>query len=121
MADTQKNPKMWSLLPPHPDLCQECAVKHDPGMPHNRDSMYYKIKFEAEHGRYPQWSDAIAHCSPEMQAAWKAELEQRGVWSEPKEGMPKVERVARKIAGMPTHSKKVRRGKSIVTVLKGSK
>jgi len=107
------------LLPPRPDVCQECAVKHDPGMPHNRDSLYYQIKFNAEHGRYPQWSDAVAHCSPEMRAAWQGELEKQGVWSEPVEGMPKEERVARVIADLPTHSKKASNQAGILTVLKG--
>lgn len=118
-AKTVREAGTCSLLPPRPDVCQECAVKHDPGEPHNRDSLYYQVKFEAEHGRSPQWSDAIAHCSPEMKTAWQDELERLGAWSKPVEGMPKEERVARVIAGLPTHSEKPSGRASNVTVLKG--
>ena len=42
--------------------CPECAVKHDPEQPHNRDSLAYQYKFYDQHGRWPTWSDAMAHC-----------------------------------------------------------
>lgn len=75
----------WTLLKPAPDKCQECAVDHFPDQPHNKDSLYYQVKFEMEYGRPPTWADAMAHCTEELQAAWKEELISRGVWSEPKE------------------------------------
>lgn len=59
--------------------CPECAVKHDPKQPHNRDSLAYQYKFYDQHGRWPTWKDAMAHCSPEMQEAWTKALEAKGV------------------------------------------
>jgi hypothetical protein len=67
------------LLPCAKDVCQECAVDHEPEQPHNQQSLYYQYKFYAEHGRWPTWEDAMAHCSPEIQRLWKTELEKRGI------------------------------------------
>ena len=72
-------PKSITLLPPRPDACQECAAMHRPDSAHNRDSLYYQMKFHREHGRWPTWKDAMSHCSAEMQAAWTAALLERGV------------------------------------------
>jgi len=69
---------MYMLSPPQ-GHCQVCATKHDPRMPHNKQSMYYSVLFQNTYGRYPTWLDAMAHCSKEMQDAWKAELEKHGV------------------------------------------
>lgn len=59
--------------------CAECAVRHDPAMPHNQQSLFWQYSFAEKHGRWPTWKDAMAHCTPEMQAFWKSELEKRGV------------------------------------------
>ena len=59
-----------TLLPPPADNCQECAEEHEPEIPHNCQSLYYQMKFKAEHGRYPTWNDAMAHCTKEMKADW---------------------------------------------------
>lgn len=59
--------------------CPMCAVKHEPEMPHNRDSLCYQYKFYDQHGRWPTWADAMAHCAPEVKAIWRRELEARGV------------------------------------------
>jgi hypothetical protein len=71
------------MLPPATNKCQWCAVEHSPGEPHNQQSLYYQMKFKAVHGRYPTWSDAMAHCTPKLQALWKQELikimEKKGV------------------------------------------
>jgi hypothetical protein len=67
------------ILPPKPGTCPVCAVKHDPAWPHNRDSLYYQMRFQQQHGRFPNWADAIAHCSEEMKAAWKEALLEKGV------------------------------------------
>lgn len=67
------------LLPCKPGVCQECAVDHEPEMPHNQQSLYYQYKFYQQNGRWPTWEDAMAHCSPELQAWWKKELRERGV------------------------------------------
>jgi hypothetical protein len=72
----------FMLLPPAPDVCQECATKHEPEEPHNAQSLYYQYSFKAEHGRWPTWKDAIAHCSEEVKEAWTKELKARGVWKE---------------------------------------
>ena len=67
------------LLPPRPGYCQECAVKHEPNQPHNKQSLYYQYKFYADNGRWPNWIDAMAHCGNEMQRAWMEELMKKGV------------------------------------------
>jgi len=77
--------KAFSLLPPPPGVCQQCAVDHEPGAPHNRDSLHYQYWFrltEAKAGReerWPTWADAMAHCEHGLQTAWREELERRGV------------------------------------------
>lgn len=71
--------KEGTLLPCAPDVCQECAVKHDPKMPHNQQSLHYQYKFYQQNSRWPTWNDAMAHCSPNMQAWWKKELGKRGI------------------------------------------
>lgn len=65
---------MLLLLPPALGMCAWCAVAHEPDQPHNQQSLYYQIKFQAIHGRAPTWSDAMAHCSDELKAAWKEKL-----------------------------------------------
>lgn len=67
------------LLPPAPDVCQECAVKHAPADPHNRDSLYYQYHFYAEHHRWPTWEDAMSHCSEEVKEVWHRELKKLGI------------------------------------------
>jgi len=63
------------LLPPKLDVCQECATKHKPEDPHNKESLYYQYAFRAKHGRWPTWEDAMAHCSKFMKEIWREELE----------------------------------------------
>lgn len=59
--------------------CPECAVKHDPKMPHNRDSLAYQYKFYDENGRWPTWMDAMAHCDEDMKQTWIKALREEGV------------------------------------------
>jgi hypothetical protein len=68
----KKNAMM--ILPPAGDVCQVCATDHKWDEPHNQQSLYYQMRFHSEHGRYPTWTDAMAHCTPEVQAAWKRQL-----------------------------------------------
>ncbi len=68
-----------TLMPCAPGVCQECAVNHPAEYPHNQQSLYYQMKFNKEHGRWPTWADAMAHCSDEMKAFWVEELRKRGV------------------------------------------
>lgn len=63
-----------TLLPPAPHLCQECAVDHAHNQPHNCQSLYYQTQFQATHGRWPTWSDAMAHCPPEVRTLWRTQL-----------------------------------------------
>ena len=72
-------PTGMMLLPPAPDKCQECAVKHEPDQPHNAQSFFYQFKFNAQHGRSPTWKDAMAHCAKPVKAAWRRELKKHGV------------------------------------------
>jgi len=73
--------KGFQLLPCKKDVCQECAVDHKPNEPHNPQSMYYQYKFFGEHGRWPTWKDAIAHCEPkEVREMLREELILRQVW-----------------------------------------
>lgn len=67
------------ILPPKPGTCQECAVEHDPAMPHNRDSLYYQMRFRQQHGRFPTWEDAMAHCSDTVKAYWVEALAKHGI------------------------------------------
>lgn len=62
------------MLPGPPGSCEWCHVKHSPDQPHNWQSMPYQMKFKTLNGRWPTWSDAMAHCSPEVQAVWREGL-----------------------------------------------
>jgi len=77
-----------NLLAPAPDKCPICAIAHEPFEPHDAQSLYYQYRFFAAHGRWPTWADAIAHCSPEMEAAWERVLRKLGEWTEPEDGQP---------------------------------
>ncbi|MCD8286470.1 MAG: hypothetical protein LUD50_04530 [Clostridia bacterium] len=61
-----------------PGTCPECGVVHDPAQPHNKDSLTYQYNFYDEHGRWPTWRDAMAHCAPEIQEAWCQALTEKG-------------------------------------------
>ena len=49
------------LQKPAIGTCRECGVKHKDYEPHNKDSLFYQIKFKVEHGRWPTWEDACSH------------------------------------------------------------
>jgi len=68
-----------ALMPPKPDVCQECATKHEPHHPHNKESLYYQMAFKIKHNRWPSWNDAMAHCSNLIKKVWKQELESMGI------------------------------------------
>lgn len=73
------NLKPFMLLPAKPGTCPECATKHEPKMPHNQQSLYYQYHFYNEHGRWPTWEDAMAHCSEEMRKYWVDALTEKGI------------------------------------------
>lgn len=74
----------FKMLPPAPDVCQECATNHDPRQPHNQQSLYYQYYFYADHERWPTWKDAMAHCTEEVKAKWIVSLAAHGVKVEDK-------------------------------------
>ena len=64
----------FTLLGPPPDKCQVCAADHAHDQPHNQESLYYQMAFHAEHGRWPTWTDAMAHCCDEVKLHWRVQL-----------------------------------------------
>jgi hypothetical protein len=79
MSDVEQ--RRMTLLPAKAGTCEECAVAHKPSEPHNKDSLHYQYHFYGRHGRWPKWSDAIAHCGEKRRALWEKELRRAGVWS----------------------------------------
>lgn len=80
MKATEQQPNAgMKLLPPRPDVCQECATDHTPEMPHNLHSLFYQYSFYEKNKRFPTWKDALAHCTPEMRSAWVEELAKRDI------------------------------------------
>jgi hypothetical protein len=59
--------------------CAECAVVHDPSHPHNQQSLFWQYSFMEKQGRWPTWADAMAHCTPQMQADWTRALAEHGI------------------------------------------
>jgi hypothetical protein len=78
-------PASMTVMPPRPGACTICATAHNADEPHNAQSIYYQT-ISSMIGRPATWADAMAHCSEDTRAAWRAELERRGFWSEPPEG-----------------------------------
>lgn len=79
MGKIQENFGFKLLGQTPPGTCPMCAVKHDPEQPHDNQSLAYQYKFYDEHGRFPTWADAMAHCSDDIKAYWIRELTARGV------------------------------------------
>jgi hypothetical protein len=69
----------FKLLPAPPGTCPECAVAHEPEMPHNAQSLHYQYHFYGRHGRWPDWRDAMAHCTQQMKTVWINRLTLMGV------------------------------------------
>lgn len=68
-----------TLLPPAPDACQVCAVKHLPAEPHNPDSLYWQVARQLKGESTPTWDEALAHCPDDVFEAWRIALALRGV------------------------------------------
>lgn len=74
----------WDVLPAA-EGCPECGLEHAPHLPHDQTSLLYQYRFRSEEGkagreeRWPTWKDAMAHCTPDMQADWVRELAKHGV------------------------------------------
>lgn len=77
---SDKHPYLGSfrLAPVAPGLCPQCAVDHPPEQPHNMHSLAYQYDFYGKNGRWPTWTDAMAHCRPDIQFFWKEELTKMG-------------------------------------------
>ncbi len=71
--------KPFTLLPAQSGKCECCAGNHPPHYPHNVEGMFYQYWFYNQHGRWPNWMDALEHCDLEMQLLWLFELEIMGV------------------------------------------
>ncbi len=67
------------MLGARPDHCPECNIKHDATEPHDATTLFYQVKFQREHDRWPTWADAMAHCSMETKRFWIKELAKHGV------------------------------------------
>jgi hypothetical protein len=70
------------LLPPAPGKCRFCAVDHPATGPHNAQSLFYQMRFHQSHGRWPRWSDALAHCGERTTWNWVRELTRIGEWKQ---------------------------------------
>lgn len=79
-----------TLLPPAEGTCPVCGREHPDELPHDASTMYYQHRFYGLRGRWPTWSDAMAHCSIEIQSAWREGLEAQGMWVEPPEGFEPI-------------------------------
>ena len=71
--------KTFTVLPAAPGTCPECATEHPPEQPHNRQSLLYQYRYRQQHGRWPSWNDAMAHCTPAIQRQWREGLRECGV------------------------------------------
>lgn len=72
VIEVQQN--AFTLQEAPPGTCQECAVDHPHDQPHNQQSIFYKYRFYSIHGRWPTWSDAMAHCSEDVRKQWREDL-----------------------------------------------
>jgi hypothetical protein len=64
----------FTLQPAPPGTCPVCADQHEPAEPHNAESLHYQYAFYAERGRWPTWTDAMAHCTPEVRTLVREQL-----------------------------------------------
>lgn len=78
-AVVEEGATVAQMMPARAGTCEHCATKHEPELPHNAQSLFYQMRFHSEHGRYPDWRDAMAHCSDDMRARWTEALMGRGV------------------------------------------
>lgn len=68
-----------TLLPVKEGVCQECGTDHRAESPHNQQSLYWQCAFYGQHGRWPTWADAMAHCDDQTKQLWTQELAKLGV------------------------------------------
>jgi len=75
-----------TLAPPPLDRCQICAAKHELAEPHDPTTLYAQTLHTHLLGRAPTWADALAHCAEPVRTAWRAQLKERGQWTQPPKG-----------------------------------
>jgi hypothetical protein len=78
------------LLPPPEGHCRICAVKHEPHLPHNAQSLFYQTRFNMRYKRAGTWADAMAHCDEPMQQLWIMALREKNAYTEPPEGVAPI-------------------------------
>lgn len=78
-GERTEKPSEWKIMPAPAGTCPDCAVDHEPGFPHNQQSLHYQYTFYGREGRWPTWADAMAHCSDEMKTYWINALSERGI------------------------------------------
>ena len=79
MGHLKENHGMTMMGNTPPGTCPECARAHDPELPHDQQSLAYQYKFYDQHGQFPTWEDAMAHCSDETKNFWKDALKEYGI------------------------------------------
>lgn len=67
------------MLPPPPDKCQICAVRHNVNLPHDPNTLYYKMYMTNFVGREATRAEAMKHCDEEMVALRTAALTKRWI------------------------------------------
>ena len=79
--DPRPKKASWMMLPVDTSQgqCSQCAVVHDPAVPHDLQSLAYQYSFYAEHDRFPTWRDAMAHCDETTREMWTDALRNLGV------------------------------------------
>lgn len=75
----EKGTATFALLAPRKDLCQTCARDHPDDQPHDATALYYQYAFYGANGRWPNWQDAMAHCTTEIKQSWTDALTKMGV------------------------------------------
>lgn len=63
-----------NLMPAKAGTCVQCAGNHPSDLPHQRDSLFYQMRFQLAHGRAPTWADAAAHVDPKVREMWRSLL-----------------------------------------------
>lgn len=78
--DPRDSSATWTIIgTPRPGACSQCFIEHHPAFPHDAQSLQYQYRFNAEHGRWPTWEDAMAHCDDEVYEAFREGLAAQGV------------------------------------------
>lgn len=67
------------MMPAKEGTCETCATKHDADQPHNAQSLFYQMRFQAENNRAADWRDAMAHCDEATRKTWTDALVGMGV------------------------------------------